>query len=156
MILRRLREPQREDATEAVVDGDVFFPRGTVQSALTHREFRIVWGGTFASNIGTWMQNVLLGAFGYKLTHSATFVGILYFCQLGPLLFLAALGGMLADLLDRRKLLLWTQTEQLVFSFVLAWLARGAHPSKAGIVACVLAIGIGNALSGPAIAAVLP
>src|SRR2546421_5932578 len=123
-------EPDTEEATEAIIEGDLGFRRGTAQAALRNRDFRIFWGGTFASNIGTWMQNVLLGAFGYKLTHSATFVGILYFSQLGPLLFLAALGGMLADLLDRRKLLLWTQAEQLVFSLLLAWLARGAHPSK--------------------------
>ena len=43
---------------------------GRAQAALSHRDFRIVWGGTFASNIGTWMQNVLLGAYGYELTHS--------------------------------------------------------------------------------------
>ena len=150
------RGPHVEEATDALVDGDQTLSPGGARAALAHRDFRIVWGGTFASNIGTWMQNVLLGAFGYELTHSAGFVGVLFFAQLGPLLFLATLGGVLADLVDRRKLLIWMQLEQLVFSLVLAALVATPHPSRAGIVACVLVIGIGNALSAPALSAILP
>jgi MFS family permease len=150
------RHPEVEDATDALVDGDQTLAPGGARAALRHRDFRIVWGGTFASNIGTWMQNVLLGAYGYELTHSAGFVGVLYFAQLGPLLFLATLGGVLADLLDRRKLLIWMQLEQLVFSLALAALVATPHPSRAAIVGCVLVIGIGNALSAPALSAILP
>ena len=71
-------EPGAEDATDAFVDGDRTFVRGTAQAALRHRDFRIVWSGMFASNIGTWMQNVLLGAYGYTLTHSTRYVGLIY------------------------------------------------------------------------------
>lgn len=156
MILRRFRTTVLEDATDALVDGDRTFVHGTAQAALSHRDFRVVWGGTFASNIGTWMQNVLLGAYGYELTHSASYVGLLFFAQLGPLLVLAPLGGVLADIIDRRRLLIWMQLEQLAFSLVLAALAAAAHPSRAAIVACVFAIGIGNALSAPALSAILP
>src|SRR5437899_7948645 len=122
MSLRRSRphDPGAEETTEAIIEGDVPFRRGTAQAALRNRDFRIVWGGTFASNIGTWMQNVLLGAYGYELTHSATFVGILFFAQLGPLLLLSTVGGVLADVLDRRKLLIFGQLAQLLFSLVLA------------------------------------
>jgi MFS family permease len=156
MGLDEARHPDLEDATDALVDGDQALTPGGARAALRHRDFRIVWGGTFASNIGTWMQNVLLGAYGYELTHSAGFVGVLYFAQLGPLLFLATLGGVLADLVDRRKLLIWMQLEQLVFSLVLAGLVATPHPSRAAIVGCVLVIGIGNALSAPALSAILP
>lgn len=145
-----------EDATDALVDGDQSLAPGGARAALRHRDFRIVWGGTFASNIGTWMQNVLLGAYGYQLTHSTGFVGILFFAQLGPLLFLATVGGVLADLVDRRRLLIWMQLEQLVFSLVLAVLVAAPHPSRGAIVGCVLVIGIGNALSAPALSAILP
>jgi MFS family permease len=151
-----LDTPGPEDATDALVDGDRILVRGTARAALRHRDFRIVWSGTFASNIGTWMQNVLLGAYGYTLTHSATYVGLLFFAQLGPLLFLSNVGGALADVLDRRRLLLWTQWEQLVFSIVLAVLATAAHPSRGAILACVLVIGLGNALGAPALSAILP
>src|SRR5438132_564468 len=152
----RTHEPDAEEATEAIIEGDLGFRRGTAQAALRNRDFRIFWGGTFASNIGTWMQNVLLGAFGYELTGSAVFVGILFFAQLGPLLFMSTVGGVLADVVDRRKLLIITQIEQLVLSILLAVLAASGDPSRVALVACVFAIGVGNSLSAPAIAAILP
>jgi MFS family permease len=148
--------PVPEDATDALVDGDRVLARGTAQAALAHREFRIVWSGTFASNVGTWMQNVLLGAYGYTLTHSATYVGLLFFAQLGPLLLLSNIGRVLADILDRRRLLLWAQVQQLVFSVVLAAIATSGHPSRVVLLLCVLVIGIGNALGAPALSAILP
>src|SRR5205807_5456304 len=118
--------------------------------------FRVVWSGLFASSIGTWMQNFTLAAFAWKLTHSTAYVGLLGFAQLGPLLFLSTFGGVLADVFDRKRLLVAMQLEQLVGSFVLAWLAHGAHPSKAALFLCVLGIGAGNALNAPAMAAILP
>jgi MFS family permease len=156
MSIRRDPDPDTEAATDAVVDGDQALVKGTAIAALRNRDFRIVWSGTFASNIGTWMQNVLLGAFAWDLTHDSVYVGLIYFAQLGPLLFLAAVGGVLADVLDRRKLLIWMQIQQLVLSVLLAVLAAASEPNEAAIFLCVLGIGIGNSLSGPAIGAILP
>ena len=149
-------EPGPEDATDALVDGDRTIARGTAQAALAHHDFRVVWAGTFASNIGTWMQNVLLGAYGYTLTHSATYVGLLFFAQLGPLLLLSNVGGVLADVMDRRRLLLFTQVQQLVFSIALAGLVAGGDPSRVALLVLVLIVGIGNALGAPALSAILP
>jgi MFS family permease len=156
MQFRREHDPSVEDATDALVDGDRPLSTGTAVAALRHRDFRVVWSGMFASNIGTWMQNVLLGAFAFRLTGDAAYVGLIFFAQLGPLLFLAPIGGTLADILDRRKLLIWMQLEQVVFSVLLAVLASASHPNEWAIFFCVLAIGIGNALSGPAMSALLP
>src|SRR5262245_30008368 len=149
-------EPGPEDVADAFIDGDRPLVRGTAQAALRHRDFRIVWSGTFASNIGTWMQNVLLGAYGFTLTHSATYVAVLFFAQLGPLLLLSPVGGVLADVLDRRRLLLACQIPQLVFSLVLALLVTSSHPDEALLVVCVLIIGIANALGAPALSSILP
>jgi len=149
-------EPGPEDVTDAIIDGDRALVRGTAQAALRHRPFRIVWAGTFASNIGTWMQNVLLGAYGFTLTHSATYVAVLFFAQLGPLLLLSTFGGVLADVLDRRRLLLACQIPQLVFSLLLALLVTSSHPDEVLLVLCVLVIGIANALGAPALSAILP
>jgi MFS family permease len=156
MSARREETPDAEEATDALLDGDRALATGTAGAALRHRDFRIVWGGTFASNVGTWMQNVILTAYALKLTDDPAFVGVIYFAQLGPLLFLAAFGGVLADILDRRKLLIWTQLEQLVFSILLAVVAINPHPNETLLFFIVLAIGIGNSLSGPAIGAILP
>ncbi|HVW80027.1 MAG TPA: MFS transporter [Mycobacteriales bacterium] len=143
-------------AEEAIVDGDVAIRPGTARSALRSRDLRRLWYATFASNIGTWMQNVALGAFAYRLEHSASFVAYVGFAQLGPVLVLAPVGGLLADLVDRRKLLVLTNLEQLVFSIALAFVAAAAHPSKPLLFVVVVAVGIGNALSGPPLSSLLP
>jgi MFS family permease len=155
MLFRRAHDPDADDATEAIVDGDRTYKRGTAGAALRHRDFRLVWGGTFLSNIGTWMQNVLLGAFALKIG-DAGYVGLLYFAQLGPLLFLSQIGGVIADQVNRRRFLVSMQTLQMVLSFVLAGLVIVDHPSKTAIFVCVLAIGIANALNAPAMGAILP
>lgn len=149
-------EPEREQTEDATLEGDTPFTPGSARAALAHRDFTVVWSGSLASNIGTWMQNVALGAFAYQLTHSAQFVALVYFAQLGPLLVLSTFGGLLADAVDRRKLLVLCQAQQMIFSFVLAWIVSVDHPSKALLVGCVTFIGIGNALNAPAFAAILP
>ncbi|MDQ1521525.1 MAG: hypothetical protein QOI55_2598, partial [Actinomycetota bacterium] len=146
-----------DDLEDALIDGDVAFARGTAQAAFRNRNFRICYLGAFASNIGTWMQNVLLGAYAYDLTHSSTFVGVLFFAQLGPLLFLSSIGGLLADVVDRRRLLVSLQCAQGLLSLVLAALvAASDHPSKFALAGIVFAIGIANALSAPGLSAILP
>src|SRR5262245_43201853 len=102
MLFRREHDPDADDATEALVDGDRTYRRGTAGAALRHRDFRYVWGGTFLSNVGTWMQNVILGVFALKIGDAA-YVGYLYFAQLGPLLFLSQIGGVIADQVNRRR-----------------------------------------------------
>jgi MFS family permease len=148
--------PNLEDAEEATLEGDHPYRRGSARAALAHRDFRLVWSGSLASNIGTWMQNAALGALAFKLTKSSGFVALLGFAQLGPLLALSLVGGLLADSIDRRLLLVAGQAEQMVLSFVLATVAAQSHPSHTALFFCVLGIGIGNALSAPTLSAVLP
>ncbi len=147
-----------EEIEDAVVDGDTVVPArsGTARAALSHRTFRIVFLGAFASNIGTWMQNVVLGAYAYDLTHSATFVGIIIFAQLGPTLVLPMVGGLLADKVDRRRFLILLSLEQLVFSLGVALVVTSPHPSHVLLVVMVLLVGCGSAMFGPAYSAILP
>jgi MFS family permease len=145
-----------EPAEDATLEGDAPFAPGSARAALAHRDFTIVWSGSLASNVGTWMQNVALGVFAWRLTRSPSFVALLGFAQLGPLLVLSPIGGVLADLVDRRRLLIGAQAEQMFFSFVLAWVARGDDPSRVAVIACVVLVGIGNAINAPAFSAVLP
>jgi predicted MFS family arabinose efflux permease len=141
---------------DAVVDGDSPISTGTALSALRHRTFRIVFLGAFASNIGTWMQNVVLGAYAYDLTRSSTFVGVMIFAQLGPILLLAMVGGFIADKVDRKKFLIVLSVEQLVFSLGLAWVVRSSSPSHVLLIAMVVMVGVGSAMFGPTYSAILP
>src|SRR5690606_19682207 len=106
--------------------------------------------------IGTWMQNVVLGALAYDLTGSPTFVGVVLFAQLGPFLLLSIVGGAVADAVDRRKLLVAVSASQLVLSLVLAVVAAPARPNQALLVAVVFAIGTGQSFFNPAYSAMLP
>ncbi len=114
-----------------------------------------MWVASFASNIGTWMQNVVLPAYVYERTGKASLVGLLVFAQLGPLLLLSIPGGVIADRFDRRRWLIAMQIVQLVFSLALAPLAAADAPVWA-LFFVSLGVGIGNALNAPAWSAMLP
>ena len=128
---------------------------GSARAALSYPAFRTMFIGSFASNIGTWMQNVVLPAYVYQRTGKASIVALLVFAQLGPLLLLAIPGGVIADRFDRRKWLMAMQAVQLVFSAALAPLA--SHNSAIWALFTVqLGVGVGNALNAPAWSAALP
>jgi MFS family permease len=115
-----------------------------------------VFIGAFLSNIGSWMQNVVLGALAYDLTRSPSFLGILLFAQLGPLLLFSLVGGLLADAFDRRRLLVTVSVLQGLLSLGLAWVVRVEDPSRAALVGIVFLIGVGQAVFGPTYSALLP
>jgi MFS family permease len=146
-----------EDAEDALLEGDRPFAPGTARAALTYPVFRRVFVGALLSNVGSWMQNVVLGAYGYSLTHSATYVSLLAFAQLIPLMVLSMPGGMLADRFDRKWLIIWVSVEQTAFALGIAWITRQhQHPSEVLLLAFVLAMGIGQAVYAPAYSSVMP
>lgn len=145
-----------EDIEDAELEGDRPFAAGTARAALSYQAFRRVYAGSVASNVGSWMQNVVLGQYAYFLTKSPQFVAVMGFAQLGPLLLLSLIGGSLADRFDRRKLLMVVSVEQALAAFVLAGIALSPNPSKVALVAAVFAVGVGQAVAGPTFASVLP
>jgi MFS family permease len=145
-----------EDTEDAFLEGDRPFAAGTARAALSYPIFRRVFTGAFLSNVGSWMQNVVLGAYGYSLTHSATFVSLLAFAQLVPLMLLSMIGGVLADRFDRKWLLILVSIEQTAFAIGIAWITRSPHPSETLLVLFVLAMGIGQAVYAPAYSSVMP
>jgi MFS family permease len=88
--------------------------------SLSHRNFRVFWFGAFLSNIGTWMQAVAQGWLVLKLTDSPFWLGVDGFMATVPALLLTLAGGVFADLVDRRRLLLFTQVGAMLCAFVLA------------------------------------
>ncbi len=90
--------------------------------ALSHRNFRLFWIGAFLSNIGTWMQAVAQGWLVLQLTNSAFWLGLDAFMATAPGLIFTLLGGVFADLIDRRRLLLFTQVVAGVAALALATL----------------------------------
>jgi MFS family permease len=82
---------------------------GGMFRALQHRNFLLFWSGAFLSNTGTWMQAVAQGWLVLQLARSPFWLGFDGFMGTAPGLLLTLAGGVFADLMDRRKLLIYTQ-----------------------------------------------
>jgi MFS family permease len=128
---------------------------GSIRAAFAYRDFRLVWMGLFASNIGTWMQNVALPAYIQRRTGSGALVGLMVFAQLGPMLLLAIPAGVLASRVRSRPLLLGTQCAQIVGALVLAALIARDAPYEA-LFAANLFVGTSGALGAPAFQSTTP
>ena len=116
-------------AADAVTVAEAFpvetpsrFPQ--IVRALRNPNFRLFWSGNFLSNIGTWMQNVAQGWLVLTLTaNSAFWLGVVGFAGSIPFLFFTLFGGVIADRVDKRRLLLVTQSTMMILAFLLAALA---------------------------------
>jgi len=124
------------------------FKSGSARAAFQSRDFRRIWFGSFASNIGTWIQNVVLPVYIYGRTGRASFVAVVIFAQLGPILLLSIPGGVIADRVNRKKFLVSMQILQLLCSLLLAFFAANDVAIWL-IFAAQLGVGIGNALQIP-------
>jgi MFS family permease len=83
--------------------------RSKMFRALSNRNYRLFWTGAFLSNVGTWMQAVAQGWLVLQLTNSPFWLGLDAFMATAPGFVLTLVGGVFADLIDRRRLLLYTQ-----------------------------------------------
>src|SRR6059036_311855 len=88
--------------------------------ALRHRNFRLFWTGQLVSLIGTWMQSVAQGWLMHRLTSSPFMLGLLGTAQFLPILAFSLWAGVIADRVDKRRLLFATQGLALVQAFALA------------------------------------
>jgi MFS family permease len=98
--------------------------------ALSHRDFRLFWIGAFLSNVGTWMQAVAQGWLVLLLTNSAFWLGLDGFFATAPGFIFTLVGGVFADLIDRRRLLIVTQVVAGVAALVLAALVYTGHVNR--------------------------
>jgi MFS family permease len=107
--------------------------------ALRHRNFRLFWSGQLVSLIGTWMQSVGQGWLMHRLTDSPLMLGLLGFSQFIPVSALALYAGVVVDRVDKRRLILLTQTAALLQALVLAILTvtRTIHPTMLLGLACL-------------------
>jgi MFS family permease len=145
-----------EEIEEALEEGDRPIRPGTMRSLLSHRDFRLAYSGSVASNIGTWMQNVVLSAYAYELTGSAAFVGVMIFANLGPQFIFAMPGGALADSRDRRHVIAIGSVVQGVLCFGLAALTLHDQPPRALLLLLVFAVGTAAAMQQPSFTSLLP
>ena len=128
--------------------------------ALGNRNFRLFLTGAFLSNAGTWMQSVAQSWLVLQLTNSGTWLGIDMFVATAPALGLMLVGGVIADKLDRKRLLLYSQVGAGASAFTLAslmwagairWEGAARRPGDVWMVLVLSFVtGVCWALAGPA------
>jgi MFS family permease len=119
-------------------------------SSLTHRNYRLYFGGQLVSVMGTWMQTVAQSFLVLGLTHSGTVLGLTTAARFVPMLLFGPMGGLIADRSDKRRILYVTQTLSGVVAAVFAVLT-GTHVIRVwSVVMLALALGFVNVFDNPA------
>jgi len=124
-------------------------------SSLKIRNFRAYWFGMFISLVGTWIQTVAQSWLVFQLTNSAFLLGIAGFLSYIPVLFLSLFGGVVADRMNKRKILIFTQSAFMLLAFLLAVLTQAKIITPYQIMFLAVLNGIVMAFDGPARQAVV-
>ena len=131
--------------------------RSQTFKALHYRNFALLWGGMLLSNTGTWMQIIAQSLLVLQLTHnSGVALGIISFAQASPFLVFSLVGGGMADRVDKRRLLLVTQSLQIVYAFTLGILTVTRLVQFWQIAALSVLVGITLSFDQPTRFALIP
>ncbi|MEU8899697.1 MFS transporter [Nocardia sp. NPDC048505] len=123
---------------------------------LRSRIYRSLWIAQLVSNLGTWMQTVGAQWILVDEPNAAALVSFVQTAITLPVMLLAIPSGVLADLVDRRRLLLGAQSAMAVLAAVLAVATATGHTTPGVLLTLLFLIGCGQALTGPAWQAIQP
>jgi len=129
---------------------------GRVFKAFQYRDFRLMWFGACASSIGTWMQIVAQGWLIYRLSHSAFLLALDQFLGGIPIFLFSLIGGVVADRVERRKVLLGSQYVQMATAALLTILVATGLVHVWHILCLSFVSGLAQAFGGPAYQALIP
>ena len=127
-----------------------------VFKAFTYRDFRLLWAGAFTSSVGTWMQAVAQSWLVLTISGKASYLFLAEVLQDSPFLAFSLFGGVLADRMDRRRILLLSQAVQLSSAFLLAGLVYTKHVEVWMILVLAVVVGFAQSFGGPAYQALVP
>jgi len=130
--------------------------RASAWAPLAEPAFRALWIAALASNVGYWMQNVGAVWLMTRLSSSAVLVALVQTATSLPVMLVGLPAGALADVVDRRRLLLVTQTWMLASAAALALLTLAGLATPWLVLAFTFLLGLGNAVNAPAWQAVIP
>jgi predicted MFS family arabinose efflux permease len=129
---------------------------GRVFKAFQYRDFRLMWVGACTSSIGTWMQIVAQGWLVYRLSHSAFLLALDQFLGGIPIFLFSLIGGVVADRVERRKILLGSQYVQMATATALTILVAAGVVHVWHILCLSFISGFAQAFGGPAYQALIP
>ena len=125
-------------------------------SPLRNALFRSLWIATIVSNVGTWMQDVGAGWLMTSLSSSPSMVALIEAADSFPVMLLALPAGALADIVDRRRLLIAVQVYLMIVAGALGILTWMELVSAWALVGFTFFLGVGAAMMMPAWAAIVP
>jgi MFS family permease len=120
-----------------------------VYRVFGYRDFRLLWTGAFLSFIGSWTQTVAQGYLVYQLTKSTYLLGLVSFFSMLPVTIVGPLAGSLTDTLDKRKLLVITQSVFATGALFLAAATYYGFVQYWHIVVTALVLGTVSAIEMP-------
>ena len=121
----------------------------TTFRSFSHRNYRLFYAGNLASNTGTWIQRVAQDWLALELTHSPAALGVVTSLQFGPAIFFSLHGGQLADRVDKRRLLTWTNIVSGLASFAIGLLVVTDSATINWVYLLATILGIASALNSP-------
>jgi MFS family permease len=124
--------------------------------ALRVRDYRLLFQGNAVTSMGYWMQQAALGWLVLDLTDSPLYLGLASFARQFPMMIVSPFGGVLADRLDRRIVLIATQVSQLIFTAGLAALLVFGHINIWHVLIASFLMGCSVAVNVPARQALVP
>lgn len=127
-----------------------------VFKAFTYRDFSLLWAGAFTSSCGTWMQTVAQSWLLLTISGKPQYLAWADVLQQAPFLAFSLVGGVLADRMDRRRILLLSQVVQLSSAFLLAGLVFTNRVEVWIILALCFVVGVAMSFGGPAYQALVP
>ena len=119
-------------------------------AAFRYPNYRIWFAGQLVSLMGTWMQMTAQGFLVYELTHSSAYLGIVGFASGLPIWLLSLYGGVIADRVSRRRLMMITQSVMMILALILAALTYWQLIQAWQIVLLAFCLGVANAFDAPA------
>ena len=127
-----------------------------VFKAFHYRDFRLMWFGACTSSVGTWMQIVAQAWLIYRLSHSAFLLALDQFLGGIPIFLFSLIGGVVADRIERRKILLASQYVQMASAALLTVLVATERVHVWHILCLSFVSGLAQAFGGPAYQALIP
>ena len=127
-----------------------------VFKSFQYRDFRLMWTGACVSTIGTWMQSTAQAWLIYDISKKASLLGLDTFLAQVPIILLSLVGGVIADRMNRRTLLLGSQFVQMTTAFILTALIYFKVVQVGHILLLSFVVGCAQAFGGPAYQALLP
>lgn len=142
-------------------------------AALQHRDFRLLWSGQMLSTVGSNMQLIAVNWHVYELLRSSAYsfsllgqefqlnagalgLGLLGLVRVLPIILFALVGGILADVRDRRRVIIWTQSAAMMFTIILAAVTYTGHDTIWTIYLLTAAVAGVSAFEQPAQQSLIP